>query len=232
MAKQQVSFGNEHELVQYLATSVICRGYWFYVCGRIPDQKDATSVDEKLIAKYAANLPRTTKWRRKKHGHANIRYLRLGQRFMIFATRGQHRFFEDEATNIRDIRQHPLRVGGYSVSFRRDGRDQSKRRVHVRIAEEPYRELLATFEHQATRLKTDTLAARLYAIPYRGYAPVRSQLCQVLRSVNRKRRWAGLSKLPRESLFLHRPTQLPSNSTGLAFRASIEAEGEQSARLR
>ena len=116
--------------------------------------------------------PKSTNWRRKKDGHANLRYLRHGNRFFLFATKGQHPFFVAETDAIRDIRRHALRIGGYSVSFRRDGRDQSKRRVHVRIAEEPCRELLARFEHQATRLKADTLAARLYDIPYRGYAPV------------------------------------------------------------
>ena len=149
--------------------------------------------------------PKSTNWRRKKDGHANLRYLRHGNRFFLFATKGRHPFFLAETDAIRDIRRHALRIGGYSLSFRRDGRDQSKRRVHVRIAEEPCRELLARFEHRATRLKADTLAARLYDIPYRDYAPVRGQLCRLPRAVNRRRRRAGPAKLPPECPFFHRP---------------------------
>ena len=203
---QRIEFTNPHDLVQYLAASVICRGYWFYVSGHVPDGKDAAAVDSKLVAKYAANLPSSTRWRRKKDGIANVRYLRLGRRFFLFATKGRHPLYESEASSIRDIRKTPLRVGGYSLSLRRDGRDQTTRRVHVRIADQPYRELLATWEHRATRQNADRLAAGLYELPYRGYAPVRSQLCRVLRSVNSRRKQAGLAPLPKTCLFFERPS--------------------------
>ena len=202
---QQIEFTNQHDLVQYLAASVICRGYWFYVSGHVPDGKDAAAVDAKLIAKYRANLPSSTRWRRKKDGIANVRYLRFGRRFFLFTTKGNHSFFESEGASIRDIRETPLRVGGYSVSLRRDGRDQTTRRVHVRIADKPYRELLASCEHRATRQNADRLAAGLYELPYRGYAPVRSQICRVLRSVNSRRRRAGLAPLPKTCLFFEQP---------------------------
>ena len=205
MPAQRILYDSPHDLVQYLAASVVCRGYWFYVAGIVPAGKDPAAVDAKLIEKYAANLPNSTRWRRKKAGRANVRYLRHGRRFFLFATKGDHPLFAEEAGGVRDFRQHPLRVGGYSVSFRRDGRDQTRRRVHVRIDETPYRELLASLEHHATRLSADALAARLYAIPYRGYAPVRGQLCRLLRAVNARRKRAGLSQLPKDCLFFHRP---------------------------
>ena len=205
MPAQRIIFDCAHDLVQYLAASVICRGYWFYVSGIVPVGKDPETVDAKLIEKYAANLPNSTRWRRKKAGRANVRYLRRGRRFFLFATKGDHPFFAEEGGAVRDVRQHPLRVGGYSVSFRRDGRDQTRRRVHVRIPEDSYRNLLASFEHEATRLSADALAARLYAVPYRGYAPVRGQLCRLLRAVNGRRKRAGLSQLPKDCLFFHRP---------------------------
>ena len=202
---QQIEFTSQHALVQYLVASVICRGYWFYVSGHLAEGKDFASLDAKLIRKYDANLPESTRYRRKKQGRANIRYLRYRRRFFLFATKGEHVFYETESASIRDIRRTPLRVGGYSLSFRRDGRDQSRRRVHVRIAEEPYKNLIARFEQHATRLSADTLAARLYEIDYRGYAPVRSQLCRLLRIVNKRRKAAGLSRLPQDCLFFHRP---------------------------
>ena len=137
MPAQRILYDSPHDLVQYLAASVVCRGYWFYVAGIVPAGKDPAAVDAKLVEKYAANLPNSTRWRRKKAGRANVRYLRHGRRFFLFATKGDHPLFAEEAGGVRDFRRHPLRVGGYSVSFRRDGRDQTRRRVHVRIAETP-----------------------------------------------------------------------------------------------
>ena len=203
--------------VHYLVTSIICRGYWFYVTGRIPDDKAPELIDEKLIAKYEAGIAKSTRWRRKKLGKANIRYLRWGRFFVIFATKGEHPFFTEEA-NIRDIRKIPLKVGGYSISFRRDGRPRSGRgeqfRVHVRIEAERYKELLAEFEHYACRMSPDRLAAKLYELPFQGYAPVRRQLCSILRVINRRRCRAGMSVIPKESLFFHRART--SEGDGLA----------------
>jgi len=194
--------------VQYLVTSMICRGYWFYITGVIPEGKEAFTIDQKITEKYRASISSSTRWRQKKLGKANVRYLRFERFFVLMATRGSHRFFEEEA-DIKDIRQVPIRIGGYSISFRRDGQPSAGeksegRRVHVRIEDVRFKELVADFEHWATRLSAEKLAGRLYNLPYRGYAPVRRQLCQLLRSVNKKRRAAGLSQLPRECLFFHR----------------------------
>ncbi len=99
-------------------------------------------------------------------------------------------------------------MGGYSISFRRDGRPLSGRgetfRVHVRIEAERFKELLAEFEHYACRMSADRLAAKLYELPFQGYAPVRRQLCSLLRAINRKRKSVGLGTLPNETLFFHR----------------------------
>ena len=43
-------------LVQQVAVCYLRHGYWWYVTGRIPDGKDPTSVDRKLIAKYGIDL--------------------------------------------------------------------------------------------------------------------------------------------------------------------------------
>lgn len=196
--------------VHYLVTSVICRGYWFYVTGRIPDGKDPELIDRKLIAKYDAGISKSSRWRRKKLGKANVRYVRWKNFFVIFATKGEHDFFGEES-EIRDIRKIPIKVGGYSISFRRDGRPLSGRgetfRVHVRIEAERFKELLAEFEHYACRMSADRLAAKLYELPFQGYAPVRRQLCSLLRAINLKRRQSGYSKIPTDALFFHRTRQ-------------------------
>ena len=194
--------------VHYLVTSLICRGYWFYVTGWIPEGKDAAAIDRKLTDKYDCCVSKSARWRRKKLGKANVRYIRCGRFFLLIATKGEHRFFQKEA-NIRDIRKTALKFGGYSISFRRDGRPAAQAkaiqyRVHVRIDKERFKEMLAEFEALAVRASADHLAARLYESPYRGYAPVRRQLCEVLRVVNRRRRRSGQPQLPKECLFFHR----------------------------
>ena len=203
--------------VRYLVTSLICRGYWFYVTGIIPEGKDRESIDRKLIRKYDCEISRSARWRRKKNGQASVRYIRCGRFFVLIATKGRHRFF-DEESGIHDIRRVPLKFDGYSISFRRDGRQsvradgQLQYRVHVRIEAKVYRELLAEFEYLATRLSTEALALRMYELPFQGYAPVRRQLHALHRAVNRKRRHAGRPQIPRECLFLdRRGTATPSH---------------------
>lgn len=127
------------------------------------------------------------------------------------ATKGEHPFFEQEA-DIKDIRKIPIKVGGYSISFRRDGRpksiaDHQQYRVHVRIDDDHYKEMTAKFDRFSTRMSANGLAAKLYKIPFQGYAPIRRQLCQLLRQVNRKQHRSGLTQLPNEILHLNRPQQ-------------------------
>ena len=194
--------------IHYLVTGLICRGYRHYVTGVIPDGKDATKVDAKLLSRYGADVSTATRWRRKKNGYANIKYLRYDRFFVLIATTGVSDFFKTES-DIKDIHVHPIRVGGYSISFRKDsmakrGGLPDRRRVHVRIEDNHFMELLAEFEHYATRMSAQRLMAKFYNLPYRGYAPVRTQLCQLLRAVNKRRKKARKSKLPKECLFLHR----------------------------
>ena len=108
--------------VQLLACNYLPHGYWFYVTGWVPEGKDPRQVDAKLIGKYDIDLPRATRSRRKRLGYANLHYLRHGRFFVLIATHGKHRFFEEEAACIRDIRRVPLRFAGYSISYRRGNR--------------------------------------------------------------------------------------------------------------
>ena len=111
--------------VQLLACNFLPHGYWFYVTGWVPEGKDPRQVDAKLIRKYDIDLPRATRSRRKRLGYANLRYLRHGSFFVLIATSGKHRFFEEEAASIRDIRRVPLRFAGYSISYRPGNRTQA-----------------------------------------------------------------------------------------------------------
>jgi hypothetical protein len=133
---------------------------------------------------------------------------------VLVATKGIHRFFDDERKAIRDIRRVPLRYAGYSISYRRggrtrDGRADPKWHAHVAIHRTTFRELLAWFTDQACRRSAAELAAHLYDLPYEPYAPVRRQLLMLHRAICKARRVAGLSELPIEALPMRRRVVRP-----------------------
>jgi hypothetical protein len=195
--------------VQQIACSFLRHGYWFYVTGGIPAGKDAGAVDRKLIEKYGISMSESTRARRKQLGFANLQYIRHDPFFAILATKGQHRFFEEEAAGVRDIRRIPLQFAGYSISDRRGGRTRDGKRdqrwhAHVEIDRSRFLEIKAHFLHLDVRRSSDNLALAFYDFPFEPYAPVRRQLLVLLREVNAVRRHAGFRVLPIDILPLRR----------------------------
>ena len=189
--------------IQQLAVSYIANGYYFYVTGRIPDDKDPASTDQKIIGQYGVDISKWTRARRKKEGLANVQYLRYRSFFVILATRGQHPFFASEAKGIRDIREHPIYFMGYSIGCRQ-ARNGRLYHVSVRIERGVCQELKAYFEENAIQQSLENLCRELRAIDFEPYAPVRAQLRRVLRAVNCRRKVAGLDLVPRHVLCLRR----------------------------
>jgi len=187
--------------VQQLAVAYLSHGYLFYVTGEIPGGKDPAFVDRKLLTKYGIELSKWGRARRKRAGEACLHYLRFGRFFVLIATRGRHRFF-DEEPDFRDIRVTPLKFSGYSISIRR-GVD---RKLHpsVRIHPEEYRKLKAYLLSLARHRYVENLSEVFHAIPFEPYAPVRRQLLNLLRAVNRERKAAGFEPVPITSLRLSR----------------------------
>jgi hypothetical protein len=133
---------SERAFVQQLAVAYVSNGYWYYVTGCVPEHKDVLRVDEKLIAKYNIAISKWARSRRKQQGLANIQYLRHDRFFIIIATRGLHRFFQEEGECIKDIRREPVHFAGYSISYRRgtDRKYHASVRIHpadVQQAQEP-----------------------------------------------------------------------------------------------
>ena len=187
--------GFVQQVVQY-----ITHGYRYFVTGSIPASKDPRTVDSKLLERYSVQATKWTRGRRKQQGQANLRYLRHGGFFVILATPGRHPFFEQERSVIKDVREVPIKHAGYSISYRpggrqRDGSPDPKYRAHVRIETKRYRELKAYFVGLATHRTADKLAAEFWAVPFEPYAPIRRQLLNILRAVNRARQAAGYEKL-------------------------------------
>src|SRR5262245_18031015 len=148
--------------IQQLAVCYVGRGYWHYVTGRIPESKDPEAIDRKLVQKYGIAIPKWTRARRKRNqGRAAMQYIRHRDFFVLLATEGRHKFFEDEA-GIKDIRQVSITYGGYSVSLRGG-------RVHVRIAEEACKDLRAYLLDVAVHRTAANLVAEFYSVPFEPY---------------------------------------------------------------
>jgi len=188
--------------IQQLAVAYVAHGYWFYVRGWIPIDKDVEAVDRKLIDRYGIDISKWERARRKRAGLANLHYVRYGRTFVLIATHGQHWFFEAEAKVIRDIRRTPFKLGGYSVSYRNG-------HASVRIDGETYGRLKAYFAELAVRRSTQVVAEELRLLPFEPYAPVRRQLLNLLRGINRDRQQAGFEALPPTCLRLRRRVVRP-----------------------
>lgn len=188
--------------IQPVAVAYLARGYWFYVAGRIPEQKDPRAVDRKLIAKYRVDTPRWERVRRKKVGLANLQYIRHERFFLLLATHGQHRFFEDEAGQIRDAQRVPIKYAGYSLSYRNG-------HASVRIDRETCQRLEVYLAALAPQQCVEDMIEEFRLAQFEPYAPVRRQLLSLLRAVHRARKRAGSEPIPMDCLRLKRRIYRP-----------------------
>ena len=179
--------------VQQLAVGYVAHGCRFYVTGRVPASK-RKRVDEKLIKRYGVNTSRAERSRRKKAGRATVHYLRFEDFFVLVSTHGVGRFMEDESKVMRDFSREPLKCFGYSIAFRNG-------HASVRIELEELKREKAYFSELATHRRVESVMAALAHIPYERYAPVRGQLLEILREVNRVRKQAGFEPVPFDDLW-------------------------------
>ncbi len=193
---------SERAFVQQLAVAYVNHGYWYYVTGCVPGHKDVIRVDHKLMARYDVAISKWARARRKRQGLANVQYLRHGRFFVLIATRGLHKFFDEEGESIKDIRREPIRFAGYSISYRM-GVDR-KWHASVRIHPVEYNGLKTFYLDLATHSSLEPMLRELARIPYEPYAAVRRQLLNVLRAVNRARKTAGYEPVPLSAIRLSR----------------------------
>ncbi len=179
--------------VQQLAVGYIAKGYRFYVACRIPPEKDAASVDRKLVERYGLGISRWTRARRKRQGVAGVQYLRDRRFFVLIATHGKHPFFDHER-QFQDIREKPIGFVGYSIGCR-PGRD-GHLHASVEIHRDSLRKLKQRLERMALRWDVEQLIELLQMLGFVPYARVRRQLMKVLSHVNDRRRRAGLESVP------------------------------------
>ena len=175
--------------VQHLAVAYITHGYWFYVAGEIPEGKDPAAVDRKLIERYGIAISKWARCRRKKQGLANMQYLRHERTFVLLATKGQHEFFVREQDSFHDVRRVPIKFAGYSIGCRK-GRD-GRWHASVRIERALHADMKAGLVELAVRRGTHAVEQEFSQVRHEPYAPIRRQLLEALRAVNRARRTAG-----------------------------------------
>lgn len=196
-------------LVQQVAVSYLRHGYWWYVTGRIPAMKPPEVIDQKLLFKYEIGITERQRAYRKQRGLANMQYIRFGDWFLLLVSDGHHAFRQQEREQIRDCRRHPIHFEGYSLSYRRGGvtpkgGNEPKWHACVRIEPTTYKELKAYFLKRACHRTAEHLAEDFRKIPYARYAPIRRQLLNIHRAVNRARGQAGFELIPVSALRLRR----------------------------
>jgi len=206
--------------IQQLAVCYVGRGYWFYVTGQIPEHKDPSAVYRKLIAHYGIDLSKYQRHRRKREHKANLQYIRYQHFFALLATPGQHPFFDEEKTVIRDIRKSPLLFAGHAISYKQN-------HPHVRIAKDAYQELRAYLLNIACHASHETMEKILITAPYEVYAPVRKQLLSIAEAVNQARKKARLAPITIERI-RHKKRRVfqsfavPSEKTQTALAEQLE----------
>lgn len=191
--------------VQQLAVKFVANGYWFYVTGIVPEEKDPRAVDRKLIRKYGVSVSKFTRCRRKRAGLANVQYLRHGRFFILIATHGRHDFFQEEKARIKDVRETPIKFASYAISHRGG-------HAHVRIERETYRDLKGFLLDHATRRPREWLERTFFELPFEPYAPVRRQLVTLWKRVNEARGVAQMEQLTMDCLRLRRRIVRPFDS--------------------
>jgi hypothetical protein len=156
-----------------------------------------------------------------------VQYLRFGEFWVLLATGGEHRFFDEHQgpgnakgpgrRQYEDVRERPIRFGGYSIGWRL--------RVTVRISPPVYRALRRYFLEQAIERKsTELLEQDFRFFPFEAYAGVIRQMLAIHRAVNRARRTAGLPSVPKDCLQFKRRAVKPFEPVHRQPFASPEEE--------
>ncbi len=183
--------------IQQLSVYYVRWGYYFYVVGRIPEKKDPTKTDRKILEKYGLCRSRWSNARAKEQGKAAVHYLRFDRTFVIVATHGEHVLRQEE--DLKDLRQEPIKVFGYAIGYHKRIGERCGH-VSVRIQKPIYLEIKARLSEKATKRSVAELMEEFSRVPFAAYSGVRSQMLNILREVNRRRVSAGLESLPLDTV--------------------------------
>ena len=108
--------------VQQLVSCYLPHGYWFYVCGIVPKEKDPRTVDLKLLEQYGIGISRQSRARRKAVGNRQRPLHPLSTPIpACWQPTAIIRFSKKKTQNIRDARHVPIKFAGYSISVAAGG---------------------------------------------------------------------------------------------------------------
>jgi hypothetical protein len=182
--------GTVEGFVRQVSAHCLPNGFHFYVSGFVREGKDPQAVDAAIMEKYDIAPDKWERYRRRRRGEMNVRYLRHERRFLILATGpvGDHPFFVTEA-EVRDAREVPIKFHGYQMSYRGG-------KTWVRVGHAALNRVQGDILGVSTSHSVPSLVARFQAVPYEPFAGVRYQLFRLLDEVNRRRKAAGLPCVP------------------------------------
>lgn len=186
--------------IQQIAVCYVRWGYFFYVVGHIPQEKDPRKTDEKLLSRYGVRRSRWSNARAKEMGRASVQYLRFKHTFVIMATPGEHQVREEEA--MKDVRREPLKVFGYAIGYSQRAGERTGH-VSVRIQKPVYLDLKAHLVSDGTK-PIDAVMEEFASVRFEAYSGVRNQMLNILREVNRRRDAAGLERVPLTAIRMRR----------------------------
>ena len=205
------AFTNIHAFVQRVALDMVRYGYLYYVTGRVPEGRDPTEVDAKILTKYDIDVSKYTRCRRKAAGRANIHYARHQDFFVMLASAsGDHEWFAQEewpteqqrkarGRKIRYVPTQPIVHGGYSISYKQSS-STTRGHVSVRMHPEEYRAVKAYYLDLATRRSVGKLTDEFARFPFEPYQLIRQQRWNIFRAVNAKRKRASFEEVPASAL--------------------------------
>lgn len=197
--------------VQRVATCLLRHGYVHYVQGEVKAGKDPRALDAKMLTKYEVAQNEWRRARRKERGLANLQYVRFERTWVLMATEGSHSMKTEEKSQLKDIREAPIQIAGYSIYLKRgdylkkltkEERPVRDHKWHARvlISRERYKELRAYFLEIATKRSVEVLSAEINNLPYECYKPVWRQLRKLVRLINKRRKAAGMTSVPMSAI--------------------------------
>lgn len=175
-----------------VAIDYVRYGYVRYALCTIPEVKageeELRRIDRKLISTYRVTYHGTTRARRRAKGLANVAYVRYRRWFVLLSSEGMHDSDEFERLSPKDIREVPFVFCGYIVSLKRGKVQVAMTGRRMGRIEKIAKQIAL---HQEGKVRAFFLNIS-HSIHFPGV--VRQKL-KLLRSINQKRKRAGLSRL-------------------------------------
>lgn len=190
------------QFIRKVAIDYVRFGYVRYALRSIPDHRNPWAIDEKLRYCYDITTDTKKRTRRRQKGLGNVVFVRLGHRFVLLATEGEHQAFNRLVSH--KIQKTPFCFEQYSISIGGNSTPVVTVRRPVWKAVKHRFKLIGLHDHQEVQRKFDKL-------PFAAFPGVIRQKRKLGQAINNRRKVAGLPLLvlPR---FTQKPTRNPSTS--------------------